>query len=59
MKVLKVSADINFLWLEDAYITGLLAVTKTLTPHDVGDQIDNTILTSADVSSSLEWVHLR
>lgn len=58
-KLLKASASINFLWVDDAYITGLLAAHANISIHDVGDQIDNTILTSADVGSRLAWVHLR
>lgn len=58
-KLLEAAASVNFLWVDDAYITGLLATHANISIHDIGEQIDNTILTSADLGRRLAWVHLR
>lgn len=58
-KLLRAASYVNFLWVDDAYVTGLLAAHANISIHDIGDQIDNTILTLPDVGSRLAWVHLQ
>lgn len=58
-KLLEASASVNFLWVDDAYITGLLAARANISIHDIGELVDNTILTLPDVGSRLAWVHLQ
>ncbi|KAK8381318.1 hypothetical protein O3P69_018422 [Scylla paramamosain] len=57
-KLLQASAYVNFLWVDDAYITGFLAIKANISIHDIKDLMATTILASVDVGTKLAWVHL-
>lgn len=58
-KLLKASLSVNFLWLDDVYITGYLAQQARIGFSDIKEYVDIKVFDKYNVGKKLAWYQLQ
>ncbi|XP_071521743.1 beta-1,3-galactosyltransferase 2-like isoform X2 [Panulirus ornatus] len=57
-KLLQASKEVDFLWVDDAYITGVLAEKTETTIKDIDSKLADTYFERADIGKNVAWYHV-
>lgn len=58
-RMLEASASVNYLWVDDVYITGYLAKEVNMGFSDIKDYINRDIFNTTKVGKNIAWYHIK